>query len=375
MENRFVALVTLLGLAVGLIFGALLGATLFSSHTPVAAESDTVQLGAPEQDDFIITVAEAYVSDRDLRLAQDRLARLHTPQVETRVENLAKEYAPQHDLIAAHLAILAVALGSKNTTLVALSATNTPTFTPTNTPTPTKTATPTDTATATPTFTPTRTNTPPFTASPRPTRTPTRTFTPIPTRVPTRTFTPTRTPIPPTSTPVPTAVPTDTPAPPPPVDFEPGLDQWWGSIYFAPANVAPGQGYWHLAKAVYCDFTEDNFGCPDMPGNRNGTSIYVMDGGAPIDVFRPDGTNVGGDRSVIGDLKQPNDPCACTWTFLVSDYRISVAGAPSDALGGFCLCTVHGNVLAGHAHVRYFLYFQYITRERTRALRIVVGAR
>lgn len=98
-----------------------------------------------------------------------------------------------------------------------------------------------------------------------------------------------------------------------------------------------------------------------MPGGGTGTNIYVMTGGAPIDVIGPGGVNLGNNPSVIGDLKKPGDMCLCTYSFMSSDYRISVAGAPSDAMGGFCLCS-HNFGWGSRAHVRYFLYFEYVTR-------------
>ncbi len=332
MGTRGILLIIVLGILVGLVFGALMGASLVQPQVVVSGSG--VQLGAPEQDDFIITVAEAYSSDRDLRLAQDRLSRLHDPKIAIRVQTLALNYAPQRDLAASYLALLAVALGSQNPTLVELSATATPTAT--------------NTATFTPTFTPT--HTPTFTPTFLPTPTPFDTSTPTP-RPPTR--------VPPTAT--------WTPKPPPPVSFFPDRSRWPGSFNFVPANVAPGQGYWHLTKAIYCDAFDgsdphrSDFGCDEMPGGPVGTSIYVMTGGAAIDAIKPDGTNVGGDRNIIGDKKAPDDMCNCTYTFESANYRISVAGAPSDAVSGFCLCSVNFG-WGSHAHVRYFLYFEYITR-------------
>jgi hypothetical protein len=152
------------------------------------------------------------------------------------------------------------------------------------------------------------------------------------------------------------------------VVFEPGdMNLWPRGVYFVPANVAPGETYWHLVKATYCDAFDSsdhakrNFGCDKMPGGPAGTSIYVMTGGAEIDVIKPDGANVGKNRAIIGDKKDPSDMCNCTYTFLDSNYRISVAGAPSDAIGGFCLCSVNFG-WGSHAHVRYFLYFEKVTR-------------
>ena len=149
--------------------------------------------------------------------------------------------------------------------------------------------------------------------------------------------------------------------------WEPGLDRWWGTIYYEPANVAPGTGYWHLSHAIYCDAFNPgepgrfDFGCDEMPGGGAGTSIYVMTGGAPIDVIAPDGRNVGDDTTIVGDPKDPSDMCNCSDSFESSNYKISVRGAPSDAVGGFCLCGKNFG-WGSRAHVRYFLYFDYVTR-------------
>ncbi|MGB8647409.1 MAG: hypothetical protein WCF84_19395 [Anaerolineae bacterium] len=336
MNSRFILLIVLLGVAAGLILGIVVGA--WTTRPQITVDSNAVELGAPEQDDFIIMVAEAYAGDRDLGLARDRLGRLHDKTVEVRIEKLALDYAPQRDLIATHLAILSVALGSRNPTLVTLSATATPTATdtPTNTATSTSTQTPTSTSTATTT----------------PTVTHTLTATSTPTRFPTH---------------QPTETPTATPKPPPPVVFEPDPSRWPGSVHFYQANVAPGQGYWHLSKAVYCDAYDPsdgrnhNFGCDEMAGGPTGTSVYVMAGRASIDAIRPDGVNVGGDTTIIGEKKAANDVCNCTYTFEAAPYRISVQGAPSDAIDGFCLCSVNFG-WGSHAHVRFFLYFDYIIR-------------
>ncbi|MBI4675107.1 MAG: hypothetical protein HY741_25990 [Chloroflexi bacterium] len=356
MNSRLAVLVIVLALVAGFALG-LYAATSFAS-SPDAPTPQVLQLTHDDQSDYIVNVADAYAHDGNLKLAQDRLARLQDPQIAARVETLALETANQRDQTAQNLARLAVALGSKIKGLAALFITETPT--------PTRTATsPSDpifsNVLATQTPFPTDTRVPRVTEAPKfvvvpnenpyvvlPTDTPTITPTRRPaTRVPTATITPTPTPIP----------------PPPPVEWQPGFPGGWPpGVYFVPANVEPGYKYWHLTKAVYCDFVEENFGCPDRPGNRSGTSIYVINGGAPLDVIRPDGKNVGSDPTQIGDLKNPGDPCECSWTWLVSDYKVSVAGAPSDAIGGFALYTVGGNVLEGHAHVRYFLYFDYVTR-------------
>ncbi len=98
-----------------------------------------------------------------------------------------------------------------------------------------------------------------------------------------------------------------------------------------------------------------------MPGGPAGTSIYVMSKGAKIKVIRPDGTNVAENRAIVGDKKSPNDMCNCTYAFEASNYRISVAEGPSDAIEGFCLCSVNFG-WGSRAHVRYFLYFEQVVR-------------
>lgn len=115
LENRSLAIVTGLSLAVGLVFGAIAGA-LINRQSPTPANA-AVLLYPPEQDDFIITAAEAYAEDHDLRLAQDRLARLHSQNLPARVERLATIYIPGRDVIALKLAGLALALGSNNSSL------------------------------------------------------------------------------------------------------------------------------------------------------------------------------------------------------------------------------------------------------------------
>lgn len=360
MNSRALLVVPLLALAVGIVLG-LYVATYFADPPPAASSGPVLRLSLADQEDYIFNTADAYAADANLKLAQDRLARLQDPNIAGRVETLALAHASERTNTSSNLARLAVALGSPIHSLVALYVTAT--FTPTHTRTPKHvilfssvraSIAPTDSASPTPSETPE----PEFVVVPNdhpfiilPTNTPTITPTRRPTRIPTRTPTS-------TDTPTATAVP---PAPYP--EFYPGFpDRWPPGVYFAPADVQPGQQYWHLTKAIYCDFVENNFGCPDMPGNRDGTSIYVMDHQKPIHVFRPGGRDVGDQPSQVGDLKRSTDVCLCSWAILVSDYKISVNDGASDALGGFSLYTVGGNVLAGHAHVRYFLYFDQITR-------------
>ncbi len=357
-------------LGVALAAGIAIGLVLVTSRTEAAGVTppQSLQLTTDDQSDYILNVADALAVNGDLKLARDRLNRLQDPQILARVETFAINNASQKNASARHLIHLALALGSTHSGLVAMVAT--PTFTATSTNTPENapvfssvraTITPTDPPTLTPSLTPE----PVYIVVPNdnpyqvlPTNTPT--ITPTPSITPTR---PPFTRIPPT----PTDLPTATAAPPPPVIWEPGLDRWWGTIYYEPVNVEPGTGYWHLSHAVYCDAFAPgesgrfDFGCDELPGGGAGTSIYVMTGGAPIDVIAPDGRNVGDDTTIVGDAKAPGDMCNCSWSFESSNYKISVRGAPSDAVGGFCLCGKNFG-WGSRAHVRYFLYFDYVIR-------------
>ncbi len=161
-KRRRVLLVALIAIVAGLALGYLVAQIWFVPEIP-----QTLELSRAEQDDYILMIAEAYAIDRDVGMAQQRLARLHDPRTTERIIALAKEYAPQQDYVAQRLALLAVAAGSKDKTLVALAATvvaptatltATPTATrPTNTPRPTNTLVPnyvvvTGVPTATPTI-------------------------------------------------------------------------------------------------------------------------------------------------------------------------------------------------------------------------------
>lgn len=359
MKSRILILIPLLALATGLALGIYAGTT-FSSEpaTPVA---QALRLTSDDQTDYIANVADAYATDGNLKLAQDRLARLQDPQIASRVETLALESANQRTLSSKNLAQLAVALGSKTKGLVALFMTATPQ--------PSRTAT---------------SENGPIFSDVRATETPYRSETPVtpPTQppqyvvvpnenpyvvLPTDTPTITPTPRPATRAPRPTITPTATEVPPAPYPiFEPDLSGWWGTIHYEPANVQPGEGYWHLAHAIYCDAFDGSdrrrhdFNCDEMPGGSTGTNIYVMSKGNPIDVYAG-GVNVGDDPTVIGDKKNPGDMCDCDYSFESSDYRISVRGAPSDAISGFCLCGKNFG-WGSRAHVRYFLYFEYRIR-------------
>lgn len=363
--SRFSWIIVLVALAVGIALGVYFSTTL---NEPTAAPTpQTLQLDRAAQNDYILNVADAFAADGNLQIAQDRLARLRDSQIAARVENFAINNAPKRDAQSIHLIRLAIALGSKNGGLIALVITATPTALPTHTrenapvfSNVRATVAPTET----PRPIPTKTKTPVIIILPNenpvivlPTETPTITNTPNPTqtrRPNTRIPTPTETPI-----------PTEIPPPPAPL-FEPDRSQWPGTVYYEPANVAPGEGYWHLTHAVYCDAFDSsdgnkyNFGCEERAGGSAGTSIYVMSGGNTIDVWAG-GDNVADDPTIVGDKKNPGDVCDCDYSFQSSNVKVNVRGAPSDAIGGFCLCSVNFG-WGSHAHVRFYLYFEYRIR-------------
>ena len=364
--NRFSLLVIVLALVAGVALGLHLASSFVDTST--VPPQQVLALTPADQDDYIINVADAFAADGDLRLARDRLARLRDPQIATRVEQLASNYySANKNKSASNLIHLAIALGSKNGGLIALVITPSPTSVPTNTTVnapvfsnvratnaPPPTDTPTRKATAVPVYV-VVTNENPFIVLP--TNTPTITNTPLPTN--------TRRPS--TRVPTPTITPTFTPVPPPPAPiWEPDRSRWPGTVYYEPANVEPGQGYWHLAHAIYCDAfdSSDNrkydFGCEEGPGGGAGTSIYVMSGGNVIDVWAG-GENVTDDPTIVGDKKKPGDICQCDYSFESANVKINVRGAPSDAIGGFCLCSVNFG-WGSRAHVRYFLFFEYRIR-------------
>ncbi len=357
--NRLSLVIVVLALAAGSALGLYL-ATSFED-TPAIPTPQSLQLTDADQEDYIVNVADAYAIDGNLKLAQDRLARLRDPQIASRVEAFAINYASKKNATARHLVQLAVAIGSENSALISMVVTVTPTPPPTHTPANAPvfsnvraTAAPTDA----PTPTPKNTTAPVYVVVPNQ-----NPFVVLPTNTPT--ITNTRRPSTRVPTPTETLTPTDIPPPPAPI-FEPDRSRWPGTVYFEPANVQPGEGYWHLAHAVYCDAFDPsddnkyNFGCDERPGGGAGTSIYVMSNGNLIDVWAG-GENVADDPTFVGDKKKPGDMCECDYAFESANVKINVRGAPSDAIGGFCLCGVNFG-WGSRAHVRYFLYFEYITR-------------
>ncbi len=309
----------LIVIAAGLIGGLIIGLWAGWIAWPVQVTNvDVIDLKPSAQDEFIVLTASDYAFDQNLDRAKERLAQLHDSQINSRLAAMAQQSATQGKPYAAYLAALAVALGSIDHDIALIATTATPTVTLTPVPTETGTLTPTPTSTITPTATTT------------PTRTPTRR---------------------------PVATATAKPAPIPATAWIPAYPAGWpGGVKYEPAAVAPGQKFWRLVKAVYCDTNDEHDYCQNLPGGPLGTNTYVSfaGGGAPLSV-------VGGDGTVLKlEPKSADDMCNCTYTFESNGFTIQVIGAPSDKLSGLALYSVKAGL--GNFHVRYFLTFQLVTR-------------
>ena len=198
-------LVTLLALGAGIGAGLWVSWGLWPvEYVDVAPHS----LNPTHRQEYLVLISQAFVYDRDLGTAQQRLATLGDPaQVGAEVVTLAEQYVAQGKETASIRALTALsyALGFRRAALAAYlpdviptatwtpwpKPTATPTHTPTSTPIPTPTQTPTNTPDEPPTLTPTR-----DIATATPTSEPTQTTTPTPTRTSRPTFTPTVTPTP-----------------------------------------------------------------------------------------------------------------------------------------------------------------------------------
>lgn len=312
-------IVSVLGLSVGIAAGLWIGWVAW----PVQITNvDIADLKGHAQEEYIALIAQAYAYDPDLPRARERLAQLNDPKITERVAALAKSYAAQDDPAAVPLAVLAAALGSRDAEIARLAATATPT--------------------------PERVE---GTLSPTPTETHAPTLTRIPTAAmtPTTRATPTR-----TATRRPSATATPKPVPAPATQWIPSFPaEWPGGVKFEPANVAPGQKYWHLARALYCDLEETRFDCPNLPGGSHGIGVWVtlVNGKAPL--------ILDGSPANLED-KSSDRECQCTYTLDFPGPAIQVGNYPSDKISGLALKSVR--VPNPNTHVRYFLTFQLVTR-------------
>jgi len=322
---RLLAPVVVIGLCIGLGIGLYIGWIVW----PVQITSvDISDLKDSAQEDYIVLTAKTFAYDRNGDSARDRLKQLNDPNAAERVANLAIIYASQSKLESAQLAALAVAMGSTKEGIGLIASTPEPVaqVVPTEAPTATLVLPPITTSAIDPNA---------LTATPSPTITATVTRTP--TRRPTATQT--RPPIAPTI-------------------WIPAFTSW-PSPKYEPANVAPGQSFWHLARGMFCDFKDKHDYCQNLPGGDSSPSTYVMlinaSGArttAPLIVTKPDGKSAGPED--INVEKSPSDMCLCNYAFLSNGWLIQVGNAPSDKISGLAL--------PEHQHVRYFLTFQLVTR-------------
>ncbi|MDL1899111.1 hypothetical protein FBQ82_22970 [Anaerolineae bacterium CFX7] len=379
---RWLVVIALVGITMGLTIGLLTGWIVF----PNIGGSNVAGLSTTAQSDYIVLVANTYAYDQDLARAKQRLNLLQDKDIKTRLERLAKSLAARKDASAANVADLAIALGSEDSSLQVMAAgvgsdstSNTSDTEPTkiaraDSETPVEEPTPEEQA-AEPTAAPTKKRNKKATATPEPTVETKATNAPAePTAVPA------------TKAPKPTAEPTAVPPPaaaPVTTEFIPGFPAgWWNAVKFIPAQVSPGQQYYHLKYARYCDWApNDNFEtCPGFPAGGMGHSIYIMvvdENGNCITTDVNDILNDGSKHPLTPDMLKkiefPWNPYgyACNQDYEKEMYGegndISVPGLPSDTITQLQLCATnpppgYNPPNCGHAHVRYFLIFQRTTR-------------
>lgn len=352
MSNQgFSIRVLLLVVVVGLVAGLGLGLVIAWLAWPAEVRNmDVVDLKASSQDDYIVLTASAFAFDKDVSKARKRLSLLGTDKLTSRLGDLARGLSLEGRPEASYVASLAMALGSPDKDLAQIAAT----------PMPTLTSTPFPTAVSTrlvPTITPVSTlasmSTPAATTAPR-AATATRTSLPRPSATDTRAN--------PTATKTATPKPSPTTAPPASIStatqWIPDKSQWPGGVSVSGASVAPGQKYWKLVKALYCDFLDDRNNCANLPGGPEGWGVYVM--------IRDESGNraeapllIGGSQST--DVKSASDMCNCNYSVPITDSPFYLGNNPSDSLSGMGMVSVLRNWSA-RAHVRYFLTFQLTTR-------------
>ncbi len=315
------------GLIAGLVVGLAVGWIVWPLKV---TDIDVGDLKSSAQEDYIVMTASAFAFDQDLDRAETRLDLLRDTNILRRLSLLAKQLVEKNPQQATYVASLAVALGSQDDMLYQLAATATPTAKPTAPPTSTRAATETSAPTV------------PATAAAG-SRTATR---PRPTA---------------TATPKPIVV-----ASAPSTNWIPGFpSEWPPGANFSAATVSPGQKYWHLTKALYCDDRDERNDCPNLPGGSVGTNIYVMllgEGGgrtsAPLAVTKYDGSAATTDD--LGPEKPAEDMCGCNYSFLATSWPIRVGSYPSDTVSGLGLYSVRMRL--PQAHTKYFLWFQLMTR-------------
>lgn len=353
-----------IGLVVGLVIGLLAGWIVIPAG---GAAVDVSSLNAGDQNDYIVLVANSYAYDNDLPRAKQRLGLLKDPNISSRLDRLAKALDTRQDPSASNVATLAIALGSKDSSLDVLAATVA--SSPGGSPTKFAQADLEPTSTVEPTQLP-PTDAPQATATNEPTVRPTKAAQVAATNSAPK----------PAATTPPTAVPQAAPAQAP--EFNPAFpDQWISKIEYLPASVTPGQQYMRLKYARYCDWSPDGYPdtCPGMPGGPMGITIYVMaidqSGGcltsAKIKDVQNDGTvfQFPADQPKTVEYGWYPGSCNLDWEkpMYGEGNTISFDGIPSDTLANLAACSRnHPPGLnpppCGHTHVRYFLVYQLATR-------------
>ena len=376
---RWLLVIAFVGIFMGLFIGLLAGWIVF----PNIGGSSVSGLSTSAQSDYIVLVANTYVYDQDLARAKQRLNLLQDKDVKTRVERLAKSLAARKDASAANVADLAVALGSEDSALLVMAAGvgsdvsgNPVSDEPTkiargDSAQATEAPAPTD-ENAQPTAEPTKKKKKPTaepTAAPKATEAPAEPTAIPATRAPKATDAP-------TATPPPAAAPVTTEFIPP---YPAG---WWNAVKFISAQVSPGQQYYRLKYARYCDWAPDDKHetCPNFPAGGMGHSIYIMvvdESGNCIETDVNDILNDGSKHPLTPDMLKkiefPWNPYgfACDKDYEKEMYGegndISVPGLPSDTITQLQLCATnpppgYNPPPCGRAHVRYFLIFQRATR-------------
>lgn len=361
---RWLFVVAALGLIGGVVLGLIVGWVF-----PISSNSvDVSALNANAQNDYIVLVANSYAYDTDLDLARQRLGMLKDSNLKSRVERLAKSLSAKKDPDAVNVADLAVGLGSTDSALKVLAAT---VLNSSDTGgEPTKVAHVMIDATATLQPTVAATSTVIATAALAPTDTPAAT-------VKAKTAAP-------KNTVAPKPVATNPPAPAAALmpEFIPGFPTgWWNEIRFVPASVAPGQQYWRLKYARYCDWApnESMNPCNGFPGGIMDHTIYIMaldPSGAcannpTVNIHLNNGTNYqyGTDKAKTIPYAWYSSPCLTDWEkeMYGEGNDISIDGLPSDTITNLKLCSAnppagYNPPSCGHAHVHYFLVFQQTTR-------------
>lgn len=378
---RWLVVIALVGIVMGLAIGLAAGWLV----APTIGSSSIAGLSTATQKDYIILVANTYAYDQDAARAKQRLAQLQDKDIKTRVERLAKELAARKDPSAANVADLAIELGSEDSSLQVLASQVSNTSDTTgNEPEPTKMAH-SDAGSNTSAQEPTATLEP-TTASAEPTAKPTKSKKNKATATPEAASAPTDAPATKVAaTKAPTAQPTTAAPQPAPVttEFIPEFPaKWWDAVKFIPANVQPGQQYWHLKYARFCDWApEEQYNyCQGFPGGGDGVGIWIMtvdESGNCVTTSVTDTLNDGSNHSLNPDLlKKINyawNPYgyACDQDYEKEMYgegnTISVPGLPSDTITELQLCAKSpppgkNPPNCGHAHVRFFLIFQRTTR-------------